>query len=62
MTKQSPKLSEAGGVNVADIWSESKRSYTGRSGRSAADMNLEAQNPCSDVWLACQESAEAIVP
>jgi hypothetical protein len=28
-TKQSPKLSEAGGVNVADIWSESKSYYPG---------------------------------
>ena len=43
MTKQSPKLFEAGGVNVADMWSESKRSYPGRSGRSAADVDLDAE-------------------
>lgn len=30
------------GVNVADRWSESKRSYLGRSGRFAVDMKLEA--------------------
>jgi len=33
MTKQSPKLSETGGVNVADRWSESNLSYLGRSDR-----------------------------
>ena len=43
MTKQSPKLSEAGGVNVADMWSESKRSYPGRSGRRSADMDLDVE-------------------
>ena len=42
MTKQSPKLSESGGVNAADIWSESKRSYPGRSEQYAVDMKLEA--------------------
>ncbi|HWR42657.1 hypothetical protein [Sporomusa sp.] len=41
MAKQSPKLSEAGGVNIADGWSESKRSYLGRSDRQAVDKNLE---------------------
>ena len=44
MTKRSPKLFEADGVNVADGWSESKRSYLGRSDRYAVDMNLEAAN------------------
>jgi hypothetical protein len=41
MTKRSPKLSEANGVNVADRWSESKRSYLGRSDRYALDIDLE---------------------
>lgn len=30
-----------GNVDVADRWSESKRSYLGRSGRYAMDMKLE---------------------
>jgi len=42
MTKQSPKLSETGSVNVADRWSESKRSYLGRSGRYIVEMKVEA--------------------
>jgi len=29
MTKQSPKLSETGGVNVVDRWSESNLFYLG---------------------------------
>jgi len=41
MTKRSPKLFEADGVNVADRWSESKRSYLGRSDRYVVDMNLK---------------------
>ena len=35
---------KTGGVNVADRWSESKRSYLGRSDRKATDMNLEVAN------------------
>ena len=32
---------KAGGVNATDIWSESKRSYLGRSDCYAVDMKLE---------------------
>ena len=32
---------KTGGVNVADIWSESMRSYLGKSDREATDKNLE---------------------
>ncbi len=40
MTKRSPKLSEADGVNAADMWSERERSYLGRS-RGHVEMNTE---------------------
>ena len=33
---------KTGGVNVADGWSESKRSYLGRSDRHVAKINFEA--------------------
>ena len=41
-TKQSPKLSETGGVNAADIWNEGKRSYLGRS-HGCEEMNFESR-------------------
>ena len=41
MTKRSPKLSEANGVNAADMWSERERSYLGRS-RGHVEMNFKA--------------------
>lgn len=40
-TKRSPKLSEAVDVDVADIWSESVRSYLGRSDRKAIERKSE---------------------
>ncbi len=39
--KTKPKVFEVDGVNVADRWSESKRSYLGRSDMHAVDMDLE---------------------
>jgi len=39
MTKQSPKLSETGGANIADRWSESNLSYLGRSDRYVVNLN-----------------------
>jgi hypothetical protein len=32
---------KTGGVNVADIWSESKRSYLGRSDRNVVEIYFE---------------------
>jgi len=43
MTKQSPKLSETGGVNVADRWSESNLSYLGRSDRYVVKLIIRQQ-------------------
>ena len=47
---------------MADGWSESKRSYLGRSDRIAADMNLEAAIQTVMDGLNCQKSAEVILP
>ena len=43
ITKQSPKLSETSGVNVADRWSESNLSYLGRSDRYVVKWILKQQ-------------------
>ena len=54
-------LSEAYGVNAADIWEEGARAYPRRSDRDAVEKQNQNGNPYSDVWLNYQKSAEAIV-
>ena len=56
ITKRSPNLYRVTGVNEADRWDESNRSYPGRShGRGVRQSETRSK--------ACREkSAEAIVP
>ena len=54
-------LSEACGVNEAGIWDEGARAYPRRSDRYAELDEFPQGNPCSDVRLNGQKSAEAIV-
>ena len=61
ITNRSPMLSEACGVNEAGIWDEGARAYPRRSDRYAESDELPQGNPCSNVRLNGQKSAEAIV-
>jgi len=61
ITKRSPMLSEACGVNEAGIWDEGAHAYPRRSDRYAESDELPQGNPCSNVRLNGQKSAEAIV-